>query len=157
VFILLKIGWPTLSTMRALSYLLLGQMILVCGCTSQKQVRVDYVRTTLPYEASVLVKGAERIRRDKPDISATSMDLVDQLIIEYALRLDICLSDPRISEEDKSYARDVLPRVVAYIARNNVGAGYELGKDYEMLPNDFMFPSKMKIRDVLDELIRDKK
>jgi hypothetical protein len=82
---------------------------------------------------------------------------VDQIIIEEALRLHICLSDPHISEKDKRYARNVLPLVVTYIATNNVGAGFQSGVEYEMLPDDFMFPPRMKIRDILDELIQNQK
>jgi len=93
------------------------------------------------------------MRRANPDVTAGEMSSVDQLIIEDALRLHICLSDPHISEKDKSYARNVLPMVVAYIATNNVGAGFKSGVEYEMLPGDFMFPPRMKIRDILDELI----
>jgi hypothetical protein len=143
--------------MRVLSYLVAVLMILISGCSSPSHVRADYVRATLPYEAAVLVKGAERIRRGYPDITTSRMAVVDQLIIEDALRLHICLSDPNIAEKDKSYARNVLPLVIGYIATNDVGRGFDVGKEYEMLPHDFMFPPKMKIRDVLDELIHQRK
>jgi|SRR5947209_7107136 len=143
--------------MRDLPYLVVASMMLVSGCSSPSRVRADYVRATLPYEAAVLVRGAERIRRGYPDVSAARMAGLDQLIIEGALRLHICLSDSHIPEKDKSYARNVLPLVVGYLATNDVGRGFESGKEYEMLPDDFMFPPKMKIRDILDELIQNKK
>jgi hypothetical protein len=130
---------------------------LACGCTSQSRLRGAYVRATLPYETANLVVGANRIRRDYPDVTASGMAPVEQLIVEHALRLHICLSDPHIPEKDKAYGRNVLPLAVGYIATNHVGMGFEIGKEYEMLPGDFMFPSKMKIRDVIDELIRDNK
>jgi hypothetical protein len=117
-------------------------------------MRADYLRATLPYETAVLVKGAERIRRGCPDVMAATIAGVDQLIIEHALRLHVCLSDPRIPEKDKKYARDVLPLVVEYIVTNKVGMGAKAGKEYKMLPDDFMFPPKMRIRDVLDELVQ---
>ena len=143
--------------MRTLPLFAIALMLLASGCSSQSRVRADYVRATLPYETAVLVKGAERIRRGYPDVTAARMAGVDQIIIEHALRLHICLSDPSIPEKDKSYGRNVLPLVVGYIATNDVGRGFEAGKEYEMLPQDFMFPPKMKIRDVLDELIQHKK
>ena len=120
-------------------------------------MRADYVRATLPYETAALVKGAERIRRDCPNVAAATIAGVDQLIMEHALRLHLCLSDTRVSERDKRYARDVLPLVVAYIATNNVGMSAKARKEYEMLPDDFIFPRKIKIRDVLDELIQKRK
>jgi hypothetical protein len=139
--------------MRSLPFLAIGVMAILCGCATQAHIRADYIRATLPYESAALVKSAERMRRANPDVTAGEMSSVDQLIIEDALRLHICLSDPHISEKDKSYARNVLPMVVAYIATNNVGAGFKSGVEYEMLPGDFMFPPRMKIRDILDELI----
>ncbi len=127
---------------------------MLCGCVSQSSIRANFVRATLPYESAVLVKGAERIRRAKTDGTTGSLLGVDQLIIEHALRLHICLSDPNIPEKDKSYARKVMPIVVSYIATNNSGTGYERGKEYDLLPGDFLLPSRMKVRDVLDELIQ---
>jgi hypothetical protein len=103
------------------------------------------------------VKSAERIRRAKPNVPVGTMTPLDQLIIECAMRVDICLSDPHISEKDKSYARNVLPMVVNYIATNNVGEGFKPGVEYEMLPGDFMLPPHMKIRDILDGLIHSRK
>jgi hypothetical protein len=141
--------------MRAFRYLAIGYMIFFCGCASRTRLRADYVRATLPYESAVLLKSAEKIRRDDPAVSSRTMAPLDQLIIEDALRLHICLSDPHIPEKDKSYGRNVLPSVVTYIATNHVGAGFKSGVDYDMLPNDSIFPPQMKIRDVLDELILD--
>jgi len=143
--------------MRIIAHLAIGSIVILCGCATQTHIRADYIRATLPYESAVLVKSAEKTRRANPDVEAGTTALLDQLIIEDALRLDICLSDPHVSEKDKSYARKVLPLVVAYIATNSVGSGFQPGVEYEMLPDDFMFPQRMKIRDVLDELIRDQK
>ena len=143
--------------MRTLPYFLASAIALLCGCQRQSSARAEYVRATLPYETAVLVKGAERFRRAKPDVSVHDMELVDQIIIEHALRLHICLSDPDISEKDKEYARNVLPLTVSYIATNKTAAGFQSGVEYEMLSKDFMFPPRMKIRDVIDELIQNKK
>jgi len=148
--------------MRIAAYIAVAFSSLLCGCASQSHSRADYVRATLPYESAMLVKSAEQIRRGCPDISSDRLGLlglfkIEQLILDDALRLHICLSDPRISEQDKSYGRDVLPLVVSYISTNNIGREYKSGKEYEMLPDDFIFPPKMKIRDVLDELIQERK
>jgi hypothetical protein len=144
--------------MRALFLLICCVTILISGCDSQTKTRADYIRATLPYEAKDLVVGAQRIRRMYPDVSDSTMASVDQQIIEHLLRLYVCLSDPHISEKDKKYAREVLPAIVAYVAKYDIhDDGFRPGVEYDMLPGDFVLPPKMKIRDVLDELIKQQK
>lgn len=128
---------------------------LAVGCASHSKSRVAYVRASLPYDSAVLVSAATQLRRENPDLK--QIIRLDQAVLEHLLRLHVCLSDPQISEKDKTYARNVYPKVVAYAAAHDLAAGFERGKVYDMLPGDILLPPHMAVRDIVDELVKNPK
>ena len=119
----------------------------------------SYLRSTLPYEAACTCSALTSIRKNIPDQRITDpksayVHILEQTLLEHLLRLDICLADPRISESDKQYARDVMPKVIAYAKTYDIAYGYEAGKSYDMFPRDIVLPARMVIRDVFDSIIK---
>jgi hypothetical protein len=138
--------------MRTVLHVLLGCVaMLAVGCASHSASRADYVRATLPYDSAVLVSAATHLRQENPE--SRQIVRLDQAVLEHLLRLHVCLSDPRIPEKDKAYAREVLPRVAAYTAAHDLASGFERGKEYDMLPGDLVLPAHMMVRDVVDGII----
>ena len=138
--------------MRTVLQVLLGCVaMLAAGCASHSASRADYARATLPYDSAVLVSAATQLRRENPD--SKQIVRLDQAVIEHLLRLSVCLSDPRIPEKDKAYARQVFPKVAAYAAAHDLASGFERGKEYDMLPGDLILPAQMMVRDLVDGII----
>jgi hypothetical protein len=129
--------------------------VTLLGCGPHATPRAAYVRATLPYDAYCLVSAASQLRKENPD--SKQIIRLHQAVLEHLLRLEICLNDPQIPDSDKKYARDVFPKVIAYAATNKIAVVFEPGKQYDMLPNDFVLPPHMAIRDVVDEIIRSQK
>src|SRR5437870_12446704 len=91
--------------MRALSYLLaFGCWTLVAGCTSsQARRRAEYVRATLPHDATLVLSAAVMLRQENPNSKA--LGFLDEALRVDLLRLQVCLSDPGVTEKDKKFDR----------------------------------------------------
>lgn len=126
---------------------------LAVGCgSSQASRRADYLRATLPYDATILVDAAVTLRNEKTDSKA--LRLIDEAIRVDILRFQVCLADPTVPENDKKFARTVYQKLVSYASEHDVAVGYERGKKYEVLPNDVVLPDEMVVRDAIDQAIQ---
>jgi len=129
-------------------------MLAVVGAShaaDDRDCRASYMRATLPYDAYCICSALTKFRATTADPKV--FYLLEQTLLEHLLRLHICLSDPRIPEADKKYARNVLPKIVTYAKAHDLAQGYQPGKTYEMLPHDLILPPEMAIRDVYDSII----
>jgi len=140
--------------MRTFSYFL-----VFCCCTmavgcasSQARRRADYIRATLPYDATMLVNAAVALRNENPDSKA--LGWLDEALRVDILRFQVCLADPGVPEKDKTFARTVYQKLISYASEHDVTVGYELGHLYTVLPNDVALPRQMVVRDAIDQAIQ---
>jgi hypothetical protein len=141
--------------MKFIHFLLATTIVIlsVIPCRAADQVsHADYVRATLPYDTACLL-SALRFAHQGTQGNSNCIGSLEQNLLEDLLRLKISLEDPSISDADKKYARDVMPKVLAYARIHDIAKGYKSGKVYEMLPDDIVLPNTMKIRDIYEQII----
>jgi hypothetical protein len=141
--------------MRTISYLLpICCCAIAVGCgPSQARKRADYVRATLPYDATMLVQAAETLRHENPNSKA--LGWLDQALRVDLLRFQVCLADPAVPAKDKVFARGVYQQVLAYARKHDVAVGYEPGHEYIVVPQDVALPDRMHVRDIVNSAIGD--
>ena len=142
--------------MRAHSHIIFCCLCgLLAGCDSQSSRRADYVRATLPYDATIVVTAAATLRQENPNSKA--LGALDEAVRMDILRLQVCLSDPGVPEKDKKFARTVYEKLVSYAKEHDVAVGYRSGHEYITLPDDIALPHRMVIRDAIDGAIKNRK
>lgn len=138
--------------MRTLLYLLVCCCSLTVGCgPSEARKRADYVRATLPYDATMLINAAAILRQENTNSKA--LGWLDEALRVDLLRFQVCLEDPGVPEEDKKFARGVYQQLLAYARAHDVAVGYQPAHEYIVVSGDVALSHKMFVRDAIDRAI----
>jgi hypothetical protein len=142
--------------MRSFTHLVaLFLAVVTAGCGSQARRRADYLRATLPYDATMAVSAAVVLRQENPNSKA--LGFLDEAICFDLLRLKICLSDPDVPEKDKTFARHAFQKLTTYAALYDVAKGFKPGHVYPTPAGDLALPPRIAIRDAVEEVIAGQK
>ena len=126
--------------------------LLAVGCgPSPANRRADYVRATLPYDATMLIHAAETLRQENPNSKA--LGWLDEALRVDLLRFQVCLADPAVPAKDKVFARGVYQQLLSYASKHDVAAGYEPGHEYIVVPDDVALPDRMNVRDIINNAV----